>query len=270
VKTAIYYFTGTGNSLKIARDLVASIKDSELIPMAAYWQHDTVAITAETVGFVHPLYWYGLPGLVRGLVKKIDLPDASYVFSVATCQVPRGLCLQQMASLLAQKGKNLKAGFYVQMPNNYILGEYRVTPQAEWQELFRKAASKVERIAEVVTTSARHMDGDFLSDAFFRLRRRPSRKHTSWLREAYKRDSRFVVQESCDGCGICAMVCPVGNIEMDGDRPRWQHRCEQCLACAHHCPRRAIQYGQNTVGKERYRHPDISIQEITAQKRTAV
>ena len=131
MKTAIYYFTGTGNSLKIARDLAASIEGSELIPMAAYWHEDTITTTAVKVGFVHPLYWYGLPGLVREFVKKIDLPGASYVFSVATCEIPRGLCLQQMALLLAQKGKSLGAGFYFQMPNNYILGVYLVKPMAE-------------------------------------------------------------------------------------------------------------------------------------------
>jgi len=270
MKTAIYYFTGTGNSLKIAKDLAEIIEGSELIPMAACWQEDTVTTSANRVGFVHPLYWYGLPRLVREFIKKIDLAGASYVFSVATCEIPRGLCLQQMASLLTQKGKKLGAGFYVQMPNNYIFGEYQVTPQAERQELFRKAAEKVKRIAKAVTASLSHIDGNPLSDAFFRLRKRPSRKHSAWLQEAHSRDSRFMVQESCDGCGICAMVCPVGNIEMENDRPQWQHRCEQCLACIHHCPKCALQYGRETVGKERYRHPDIRVREIIAQKRAAV
>lgn len=270
MRTEIYYFTGTGNSLKIARDLAASIEGSELIPMAAHWQDDTITTTAVKVGFVHPLYWYGLPGLVREFVKKIDLPGASYVFSVATCEIPRGLCLQQMELLLAQKGKSLGAGFYVQMPNNYILGEYQVTPRAKRQELSQRAAEKLKRIAKAVTASTSHMDGNSLSDAFFRVRKRPSGKHSAWLQEAHTRDSRFLVQESCNGCGICAMVCPVGNIEMENDQPQWQGRCEQCLACTHHCPKCAIQYGQETVGKERYRHPDITIKEITAQKRIAV
>jgi ferredoxin len=269
LKTTIYYFTGTGNSLKIAKDLAASIEGAELIPIAAHWQAQTVASHAERVGFVHPLYWYGLPGLVRAFVKRIDLESAGYVFAVATCQIPGGICLKQMASLLDKKGKNLAAGFYVQMPNNYILGEYTVTPEAERQELFLRAAEKVKQVARTAAANARHRDGNPVSDALFRLSKQAQDKYSAWVKTAVDRDSHYVVQDSCNGCGICAMVCPVGNIQMQDDLPQWQHRCEGCLACTHHCPRCAIQYGEQTVGKERYRHPDITLGEIIAQKRTA-
>jgi ferredoxin len=269
LKTTIFYFTGTGNSLKIAKDLAASIKGSDLIPMAAYGRAEGLASTTERVGFVHPLYWYGLPDLVRDFVKRIDLAIAGYVFSVATCQIPGGICLEQMATLLAREGKDLAAGFYVPMPNNYILGQYMVTPEAERQALLLRTAEKVNQIALTVAANARHRDGNPRSDALFRLSKQASKRHSDWVRGAGTRDAHFVVQDSCNGCGICAMVCPVGNIRMEHDLPRWQHRCEQCLACTHHCPRCAIQYGEQTVGKERYRHPDITLGEIIAQKRTA-
>ena len=55
--TTIYYFTGTGNSLKIARDLAEKV-DAELIPIAKVWQQETVIATTEKVGFVHPLYLF--------------------------------------------------------------------------------------------------------------------------------------------------------------------------------------------------------------------
>lgn len=270
VKTAIYYFTGTGNSLKVAKDLAANIEGSELIPMAAYRQEHRVTSAAERVGFVHPLYWYGLPGVVREFVKKIEVAGARYVFAVATCEIPRGVCLQQMASLLAQKGKELAAGFFVPMPNNYILGEYRVTPAGERREVFRKAAEKVHHIAMAVIAGESHVDAKPMSDADFRLVEQLSKKHSVWLQGADARDSHFVALRSCDGCGLCALACPVDNIKMENDLPRWLHRCEQCLACAHHCPQCAIQYAQETVGKERYRHPDITVNEIIGQKRTAV
>ncbi len=267
MRTSIYYFSGTGNSLKVAKDLAESIEGSELMPMAATLREDSIVATAERVGFVHPLYWYGLPGVVREFVERIELLRARYVFSVATCQIPGGLVAQQMESLLARKGKILSAGFYVPMPNNYILGQYEVTPEAERQELFRKAHDKAERMAQIITSNTTHMDGNPLSDALFRLRKRPAAKYHAWVGEAHSSDGHFVVQQSCDGCGVCALICPVDNIRMEDDLPRWQGRCEQCLACIHHCPQRAIQYGDWTVGKERYRHPDISLSEIAAQKR---
>jgi Pyruvate/2-oxoacid:ferredoxin oxidoreductase delta subunit len=267
LRTSVYYFTGTGNSLKVAKDLAESIQGSQLMPIAASLQDAGITTTAERVGFVHPLYWYGLPGAVRKLVKRIELPSARYVFSVATCQIPNGIYTKEMESLLAEKGLVLSAGFYVTMPNNYVLGQYEVTPEPEWQELFRKARDKITRMARIITSNHTHMDGNPLSDALFRLRKQPARKHTAWVREAQSRDSHFVVHESCNGCGVCAMVCPVDNIRLADGLPRWQGRCEQCLACTHHCPQVAIQYGDWTVGKERYRHPFVSVGEIIAQKR---
>ena len=34
MSATIYYFTGTGNSLKIARDVSATLDDTELVPLA--------------------------------------------------------------------------------------------------------------------------------------------------------------------------------------------------------------------------------------------
>ena len=56
MSTTIYYFTGTGNSLKIARDIAEKL-DAELVPMAKIWQQESIASNTEKVGFVHPLYY---------------------------------------------------------------------------------------------------------------------------------------------------------------------------------------------------------------------
>jgi ferredoxin len=37
--------------------------------------------------------------------------------------------------------------------------------------------------------------------------------------------------DNCNGCGICKTVCPVGNIEMQNNKPVYNHKCEQCTAC---------------------------------------
>ena len=56
----------------------------------------------------------------------------------------------------------------------------------------------------------------------------------------------------CDRCGRCVKVCPMLNIELTDKGPKWQGKCAMCLACLHHCPTRAIQYGKQTQGKGRY------------------
>ena len=67
-------------------------------------------------------------------------------------------------------------------------------------------------------------------------------------------DKRFYVEDNCNGCGICTKICPVENINLNGKRPVWLHKCEQCMACLNWCPKGSIQYTKNTVGKKRYQN----------------
>jgi ferredoxin len=69
-------------------------------------------------------------------------------------------------------------------------------------------------------------------------------------------DRKFRVDaDKCVGCGRCQMVCPTGNVRLDSQqRPEWQHNgsCTCCLACYHHCPRHAIDYGRYTPRRGQY------------------
>jgi len=64
MKTTIYYFTGTGNSLNIAKNLSEKLDKCELVPIAKVWEDDHLASSAEKVGFIFPLYYAGLPKIV--------------------------------------------------------------------------------------------------------------------------------------------------------------------------------------------------------------
>jgi len=59
--------------------------------------------------------------------------------------------------------------------------------------------------------------------------------------------------ESCTQCGWCAKHCPVGNIEMTDEGPRFLGKCELCTRCFHYCPVHAIQFTNATKNVERFR-----------------
>ena len=79
-------------------------------------------------------------------------------------------------------------------------------------------------------------------------------------------DKGFWITDTCIKCGLCAKVCPVANIEMKDSVPVWLSHCQHCMACLQWCPVEAIQYKKATLGKKRYRHPDVSEKDIRGQR----
>ena len=91
MKTIIYYFTGTGNSLAAARKIAAGLGDCELSPVTSL--QDTrfdIVPQAERVGIICPVYFSGLPLMVAGFAGRLDLSASQYTFSVVTYGVPGG------------------------------------------------------------------------------------------------------------------------------------------------------------------------------------
>lgn len=90
----------------------------------------------------------------------------------------------------------------------------------------------------------------------------------SFARPVHDADTRLPVSDACTACGTCVEVCPVGNITLGDDRPVWHHACELCCACLHFCPTGAIQLEVlwGTEGRGRYRHPDLTVADMRAQR----
>ena len=262
MKTTIYYFTGTGNSLKIAKSLSEKLEQCELVPIAKVWEDDHLASSSEKVGFIFPLYYAGLPKIVFDFLSKIELAKSNYFFAVITSAGDiNNTPLQQIETILNTKSKTLSAGFYVSMPNNYIIG-FDVHSEARQKEFFEEAIKTVETIHKTVEKNESN-----LGKEIFEKRRIKSEKFNKDFRDSvYESDKSFYAEESCTSCGICANICPVNNIVLVEDKPQWQHKCQQCLACINFCPEKCIQIGDKTLKTQRYHHPEITVKDIASQK----
>jgi MinD superfamily P-loop ATPase len=81
----------------------------------------------------------------------------------------------------------------------------------------------------------------------------------------YLADKSFTADDTCNGCAICSRVCPVGNIRMVDNKPKWLNHCENCLACYNWCPQKAIKNG--LMQKDfYYLNPQITLAEFKGRK----
>ena len=82
---------------------------------------------------------------------------------------------------------------------------------------------------------------------------------------ANKRDKNFLVNDSCNGCGICRNVCPAANITGTG-KPEYRHTCEFCLACIHLCPKNAIHL-KSEQSEKRFINANVNLAGIIGANR---
>jgi ferredoxin len=260
-KATICFYTGTGNSLWIARMLAEHLGGARLVSMALTAGR-TGALDAPAIGLVFPVYIWGVPGPVIRFVRSMEASASSYYFAVAVNAGQVSNTLVQLKDLMTDMGLALSAGFQVKMPSNYIPWG-GPGPRAERDRRFARARDKVARIGE----HARNRDilpvekGPLWQRILF----------TACYRMTFARvpamDAPFRADERCNSCGICVRVCPCMNVTLADGKPTWSHRCEQCFACLQWCPQAAIQYGSRTAGYERYHHPEILLSDIMHSRR---
>jgi len=259
MKTTICYYTGSGNSLWVARTLTAELGDAEMISIAD-WER-VKAIDSEGIGFVFPVHIWGIPGPVIKFVNELLLPRPEYIFAVAVNAGQVANTLVQLGALLKERNLLLSSGFEINLPSNYAPWG-GPGPKEKQAVKFNLARNKISRIAASVR--AKETMPVEKGPLWARLLFTPIYKMT--FNRIPTMDRQFWVDEKCNHCAICSRVCPSENITMEEGKPVWNHRCEQCFACLQWCPQEAIQYGKKTPKYERYHHPDVHVTEVIKQR----
>ena len=221
MSTDIYWFSGSGNSLYVAKRISDKLKNVRLLPISEF-VGKPVEIP-ERLGLVFPVYAWGPPLIVARFIENLPRGGAEYVFAVATCGSSAGSTMTITEGLLKKRGISLSADFSVKMVENYPpMGG---APSVEKQGTkLREAEDVIEEIALAVARgdTGSHGGRSFFFNLIGRLVYPLFRKGVSRQTRV-----RFLADGACSSCGICTRVCPVGNItEQENGKPVWGTRCE--------------------------------------------
>jgi ferredoxin len=256
MKNIIFYFSGTGNSLKAAKDIAAILGDTELVFMKGNY---VLTQSYDRVGFVFPCYAGGVPKAVLAFVRSLNLTaqSTSYIFSVITCNEHGGNCGAVLQNELRKKDLRLDYYNFTETVGNYIV-LYRME-----QSLRDGSVEQTLRIQnENVATYAYEIQNlvkTTIPKAIWPL------KMFFLIGNQYfkAKEKKLFANEACTGCGLCEKLCPVDNIKMADGKPEFLHRnCAQCMACLQWCPNAAIDCGKKTKGRTRYHNPDVSASDL--------
>ena len=88
MKTVIYYFSATGNSLQVARDLSLLLDDAIFVPIPASVETE---LLPQNIGIVFPVHLWGVPETVLHFIEQFKRCDTGkYFFAIATYKSQAG------------------------------------------------------------------------------------------------------------------------------------------------------------------------------------
>ena len=153
MKTIIYYFTGTGNSLAAARSICHHLGDCELVSIASLaGTTGEITPSADRVGIVCPVYDLGLPSIVAEFVQRLDLSHAGYCFAVLTMGGFGAPALHQVDDLIFAHTETSQSAFTVRMVGNFV-PLYEPVKGAKRDKLLADAGKRVDEIAAIIDKS---------------------------------------------------------------------------------------------------------------------
>lgn len=248
----IFYFSGTGNTKYLAERIGEKLGEP-LVGITDSLKEEKNVFTAEkgeSIGFVIPVYFSGVPKCVKEFIEKmrLTLSGENYVFTALSCGGSTANAGKMLEKLLGKKGITVNAAYSAVMVDNYI-PMYNIQTQEEADKKLLAINPKIYLLAEKI---AEKKDGDFDDNKGAKIM-------TAFMYPFYKplrKTKKFYVTDKCVSCGKCESGCVDKAIEMQSGKPVWiKSECTQCLRCIHSCPTRAIQFGKATEKRNRFINP---------------
>jgi len=138
----IFYFTATGNSKFIAERIAAQTGDQifDIAKCARHGRYSCELADGEAIGFVIPVYYYGIPMIVGEFLQKLNVPKKTYSYAVLNCGGTTADAGGQLRRLFP-----IDAEFGIIMVDNYV-PMYKTASDEEKQARLDKAELAIEEI----------------------------------------------------------------------------------------------------------------------------
>ncbi len=261
--TELYYFSGTGNSLYLARETALRLRSAvpgdqvDLISIASLSKEQRINSQADCIGVFFPVYFSDIPDIVCSFLERLSAHQVSYLFIVDNCGAVDGSVLSRARKITLGHGLPLSAGFRFLMPDNSVVFPTDVLTEKKFLDA---ATLGLDEMATAIRERKQYfqMKAAFASPVLTVLMKRICFSVLGF------RDLR-ANPTLCTGCGLCASVCPAGNIEMHEKKPLWKSKkeCTSCFACLHYCPTQAISFRlQAKKSGFQYRNPNVALAEM--------
>ena len=251
VSPLILYFSATGNTRFVALQLAERLGDEALDLLDRIKRDDHSPIHSDRPFVIcAPTYVCEMPRFFADYLRKTPLTGSAAAYFIFTSGGYCGISGTLARGIAGKKGLRYMGCAELTMPRTYTANNHY--PELETPEIERRIRASAEAIGPIAAAidggerlKSRHV---WLFELLITLPFNPV-----WVR-VKQGVADFRATDSCVGCGKCARLCPLNVIRMEEGKPVWRGRtCAHCMSCIQNCPAEAIEYGQITPVKARYR-----------------
>ena len=120
----IYCYSGTGNSLNVAKAIASALGETIIIPMNDR-NKKIFKSDAEIVGFVFPVHHWNMPNRVKEFVNDVQINPNAYIFAIAACGGIAINTLNDFNDIITRKGAKLSFSAVHRNVSSYIVAYER-------------------------------------------------------------------------------------------------------------------------------------------------
>lgn len=243
MKIAIVYFSGTGNTKKVAEKygeyFTSQGHECTLYPLP---MRETIDFSQfDKVGVGYPIHAFNAPKIVldfaRSLPKrkvKKDGRQSAFILKSSGEPVKMSrVSSLKLIKILKSRGMEVTNEYQYVMPYNMI---------------FRHTDHQAFRMWETAKKLIPVDCADILNGVERREKKMPFGGFLAWVLRIEHGGAHFnglfyKIKGDCISCGKCARNCPVDNIEMKDGKPVFGNKCMMCARCSFYCPKNCIKIG---------------------------